>query len=54
LVHFPRPVPRHNPVSEFQGKFLQTHGLVFALTCTVNLETIYRQVCAIAKSCPIN
>jgi hypothetical protein len=25
-------------------KFLQPHGLVFALTCTVNCGTLYRQV----------
>ena len=46
LVPFPRSVPRHNPVSELYGQFLQPHGLVFALTCTVNCGTLYRQVCA--------
>ena len=38
--------PRHNPVSEIYGQFLRPHGLVFALTCTVNCGTLYRQVCA--------
>jgi hypothetical protein len=28
LVLFPRSVPRHNPVSELYGQFLQPHGLV--------------------------
>ena len=39
-------VPRHNLVSELHGQFLQPHGLVFVLTCTVNWGTLYRQVCA--------
>jgi hypothetical protein len=39
-------VPRHNPVSELYGQFLWLHGLIFALTCTVNSGTLYRQVCA--------
>jgi hypothetical protein len=39
-------VPRHNPVSALYGQFLQPHGLVSALTCTVNCGTLYRQVCA--------
>ena len=39
LVPFPRSVPRHNPVSERYWQFLQPHGLVFALTCTVNCES---------------
>jgi hypothetical protein len=46
LVPFPRFVPWHNPVSELYGKFLWPHGLVFALTCTVNCGTLHRQVCA--------
>ena len=46
LVPFPRHVPRHNPVSKLYGQFLRPHGLVFALTCTVNGGTLYRQVCA--------
>ena len=46
LVPFPRSVPRHNPVSELYGYFLQPHGLAFSLTCTVKCETLYRQVCA--------
>ena len=46
LVPFPRSVPRHNPVSELYGQFLQPHGLVFDLTCTVNCGTLFRQVCA--------
>ena len=54
LVPFPRSVPRHNPVSELYGQFLRPHGLVFALTCTANCGTLYRQVCAFSKSCPIN
>ena len=33
-------------LSELYGQFLRPHGLVFALTCTVNLVTLYRQVCA--------
>ena len=45
LVPFPRSVPRHKPVSELYGQFLQSHGLVSALTCTVNCGTLYRQVC---------
>ena len=43
LVPFSRSVPRHNPVSEL---FFQPHGLVFALTCTVNCGTLYRHLCA--------
>ena len=35
-VPFPRSVPRHNPSSELYGQFLPPHGLLFALTCTVN------------------
>jgi hypothetical protein len=27
-------------------QFLRPHGFVFALTCTVNCGTLYRQVCA--------
>ena len=46
LACFPRSVPRHNPVSELYRQFLPSHGLVFALTCTVNCGTLYRQVCA--------
>ena len=42
---FPRSVPRHNPVSELYGQFLQPHGLVSALTRTVNCGTLYRDVC---------
>ena len=45
LVTFPRSVPRHNPVSELYRQCLQPHGLVFAVTCTVNcgtLCTLYR------------
>ena len=41
-----RSVPRHNPVSELYRQFLRPHGLVFALTCTVNCWALYRQVCA--------
>ena len=55
LGHFPdqRPspadclvCPRHNPVLELYGQFLRPHGLVFALTCTVNCGTLYRHLCA--------
>ena len=46
LLPFPRSVPRHNPVSELYRQFLRPHGLVFALTCTVNHGTLYIQVCA--------
>ena len=46
LVPFPRSVTRNNPVLELYGQFLQPHVLVFALTCTVNCRTLYRQVCA--------
>ena len=45
LVPFPRSMLRHNPVSELYRQFLGPHGLVFALTCTVNCVTLYRQVC---------
>jgi hypothetical protein len=47
LVALPRSVPRHNPVSELYGQFLLPHGLVFALTWTVNCGTLYRQVCVL-------
>jgi hypothetical protein len=43
-------VPWHNPVSELYGQFLLPHGLVFALTCTVNCGTSHRQVCTFLKS----
>ena len=46
LVPFPRSVPRHNPVSVLYGRFLRPRGLVFALTCAINCETLYRQMCA--------
>ena len=45
LGPFPRSVPQHNPVSVLYGQFHRTHGLVFALTCTVNCGIFYRQVC---------
>ena len=45
LVPFPRSVNIHNPLSELYGQFLRPHGLVFALTCTVNCGTLYRLVC---------
>ena len=54
LVPVPRSVPRHNPVSDIYGQFLQPHGLLFALTCTVNFGTLYRQCVCLSKSCPIN
>jgi hypothetical protein len=50
LVPFPRSVPQHNPVSELYGQFLRPHGLVFALICTVNCGTLYRQVCAFTNN----
>ena len=53
LEPFPRSVPRHFPVSELYGHFLRAHSLVFALTCTVNCGTLYKQVC-LSKSCPTN
>ena len=40
-VPFLRSVPRHNPVSQLYGQFLQPHGFVFALTCSVNCGTSY-------------
>ena len=46
LVPFPRSVPRHNPVSELYGQLFRPHGLVFALTCTVDCGTLYRHLCA--------
>lgn len=46
LVPLPRSVPRHNPVLELYRQFLRRHGLVFALMCTVNCGTLYRQMCA--------
>ena len=33
-------------LSELFGQVLRPHGLVFALTCTVNYGTLYRQVYA--------
>ena len=44
LVPFPRSVTRHNPVSELYRQIHRPHDLVFALTCTVNCGTLYRQV----------
>jgi hypothetical protein len=32
------PSPDHNPVSELYGQFFRPHGLVFALTPSVNLR----------------
>ena len=34
------------PVSDLYGQFLRPHGLVYALTSTVNCGTLHRQVCA--------
>jgi hypothetical protein len=34
------PLPWLNPVSELYGQFLQPHGLVLALTCTVKCDLI--------------
>ena len=39
--------------SELYGQILWPNGFDFALTCTVNCGTLYRQVC-LSKSCPIN
>jgi hypothetical protein len=52
LAPFPRSVPQHDPVSELYGQFLCPLGLVFALTCTVNCGTLYRQM-YLSKSCSI-
>ena len=41
----PRSVSRHNPVSGLYGQLRRPHDLNFALTCTVNGGTLYRQVC---------
>jgi hypothetical protein len=49
LVPCPRSVPQHTPVSEICTQYLQPHGLVFTLTCTVNCGTLYRQVCGFPK-----
>ena len=35
-----------SPVLELYVQFLWHHGLVFALTCTGNCGTLYKQVCA--------
>ena len=45
-VPFPRSVPRHHPGLEFYQQVLRPQDLLFALTCTVNCGTLYRQVCA--------
>uniref|UniRef100_A0A4W5N655 ArfGAP with SH3 domain, ankyrin repeat and PH domain 1 n=1 Tax=Hucho hucho TaxID=62062 RepID=A0A4W5N655_9TELE len=37
---------KHTTHTHACGQFLQPHGLRFALTCTVNCGTLYRQVCA--------
>jgi len=37
-----RSVPRYNPVSEVYRQFLELHGLVCALACTVNCGTLVR------------
>ena len=39
MLPFLRSVPWRNPVSELYRQFLRPHGLVFALTCTVNCGT---------------
>jgi hypothetical protein len=48
IFWYPSPdsVPRHNPVSELYRQFLQPHGLVFALACTVKFGILYRQLFA--------
>ena len=45
LIPFPRSMPQHNLVLGLYGQLLRHHGLVFALTCTVNCVTLYRQAC---------
>ena len=45
MFWYPSP-DRHSHVSELYGQFLWPHGLVYALTCTVNCGTLYRQMCA--------
>ncbi len=45
-VTFLKSVPRYNSVSEVYRQFLGLHGLVCALTCTVNCGTLNRQVYA--------
>ena len=42
----PRSVPWYNPVLEVYTQFLGLHGLVCTLTCTVNSQTLYKQMCA--------
>ncbi|KAJ8415237.1 hypothetical protein AAFF_G00009350 [Aldrovandia affinis] len=37
-------MPQCNSISEIYGEFLGLHGLGFALTCTVNCGTLFRQV----------
>jgi hypothetical protein len=39
--------------SGIYGQFFGIHGIVSALTSTVNSGTLYRQVC-LSKSCPNN
>lgn len=46
FIQFPRLRPLYNLVSEVYRQFLGRHGLVGALTYTVNDRTPYRQVCA--------
>jgi len=44
-VPFSRSVPQYNPVWAVYRQCLGPHGLVCALTCTVNCGTLYRWVC---------
>ncbi len=46
LCTFPRSLPRYNSVSEVYRQLFGLHGLVCALTYTVNCGTLCRQVCA--------
>ena len=50
-----RRVKEKQPTSvQHMWEFLQPHGLVFVLTCSVTYGTLYRQVCGLSKSCPLN
>ena len=44
VIPFPRYMPHHSTLSEIYGQFLGQHGIVSALTYTVNYGTLYRQV----------
>ncbi|KAK6292729.1 hypothetical protein J4Q44_G00373140 [Coregonus suidteri] len=46
LQNFFCTLPQICALTQLYGQFLRPHGLVFALSCTVNCGTLYRQVCA--------